>query len=92
MTAEEKIKEVMELVEEYKDCALGGFSVWEERLNIETKLRELIKDNETTALTVELKVTEIEKFKGLIDLLALHYVDLPEEVEEYCLYHFGGDE
>ena len=47
---------------------------------------------QATSLTVELKITELEKFKGLIDLLALHYADLPEEVAEYCLHHFGGVE
>lgn len=46
----------------------------------------------TTSLTVELKVTEIEKVKGLIDLLGKHQDDLPEEIVEYCLQNFGDDE
>lgn len=46
----------------------------------------------TTALTVELKVTEIEEVKGLIDLLGKHQDDLPEEIVEYCLKNFGGEE
>lgn len=39
---DDKIKEVMGLVEEYKDVAIGGFSGWEERMTIESKLRELV--------------------------------------------------
>lgn len=92
MTADEKIKEVMELVEEYKDCALGGFSAWEERLNIESKLRQIIKDDAPTSLTVKLKVEDIEPFKGLIDLLRQHQDKLPKEIVGYCLKNFGGEE
>lgn len=92
MTADEKITEVMELVEEYKDCALGGFSAWEERLNIESKLRQIIKGNTLTALTVNLKVEDIEPLKGLIDLLRQHQDQLPKEIAEYCLKNFGGEE
>lgn len=39
---QKQIDEVMGLVEEYKDVAVGGFSGWDERMAIESKLRELL--------------------------------------------------
>lgn len=39
---QKQIDEVMGLVEEYKDVAIGGFSGWDERMAIESKLRELL--------------------------------------------------
>lgn len=40
----DKIQEIMGLVDEYKDVAIGGFSGWEERMVIESKLRELVRE------------------------------------------------
>lgn len=45
-TQKEKIQEIMFLVEEYKDVAIGGFSGWDERMAIESKLRELVREHE----------------------------------------------
>lgn len=44
---QKQIDEVMGLVEEYKDVAIGGFSGWDERIAIETKLRELLQPSES---------------------------------------------
>ena len=41
---QDKIQEIMGLVEEYKDVAIGGFSGWDERMAIESKLRELVRE------------------------------------------------
>lgn len=41
---QKQIDEVMGLVEEYKDVAIGGFSGWDERMAIESKLRELLPE------------------------------------------------
>lgn len=41
---QDKIQEFMGLVEEYKDVAIGGFSGWDERMAIESKLRELVRE------------------------------------------------
>ena len=41
---QDKILVIMGLVEEYKDVAIGGFSGWDERMAIESKLRELVRE------------------------------------------------
>ena len=41
---QDKIQEIMGLVEEYKDVAIGGFSGLDERMVIESKLRELVRE------------------------------------------------
>lgn len=43
-TQQDKIQEIMGLVDEYKDVAIGGFSGWDERMAIESKIRELVRE------------------------------------------------
>ena len=107
MTADEKIKEVMKLIDTQTGQFLAmqrlflegkivggedaGAKARSTRDKVEAKLRELIKDDAPTSLTVNLKVEGIEPLKGLIDLLRQHQDQLPKEIVEYCLGNFGGE-
>lgn len=99
MTADEKIKEVMGLADELalKAAAYTNQEITKEQLIasrrlLVNKLRELIKDDAPTSLTVKLKVEGIEPLKGLIDLLCQHQGQLPKEIVEYCAKNFGGED
>ena len=53
---QDKIQEIMGLVEEYKDVAIGGFSGLDERMVIESKLRELVREPLTHELAWSIAV------------------------------------